>query len=80
LTWGTEEEIDTKLHCSSPTGENKPIFIKVKMKSAPNEKSLKNQLLLNVFASYFATVLMLLRNGMTVIVVSQLYQRVICAP
>jgi hypothetical protein len=59
LISGTEEEIDIIFHCSSPIGENRPIFIKVKITRAPIEKSLKNQLLLKVFASYFATVLML---------------------
>jgi hypothetical protein len=56
---GTDEEIDTRLHGSSPTGEKKPIFKIVKMNRAPKEKSLKNQLLLSVFASYCETVLML---------------------
>ena len=33
-------------------GEKKPIFKNVKINIAPIEKSLKNQLLLKVFASY----------------------------
>ena len=56
---GKEEGIDISSHDSSPTGEKIPMFMKLKIKRAPKEKSLKNQLLLSVFASYFATVLIL---------------------
>jgi hypothetical protein len=56
---GTEDEIETISQSSSPIGENNPIFSIVNMKRAPSEKSLKNQLLLSVFASYCATVLIL---------------------
>ena len=54
-----EEGIDTRSQLSSPIGENRPIFMKVNIIRTPMEKSLKNQLLLKVFASYNATVLML---------------------
>jgi hypothetical protein len=59
LIRGTDEEMDTSSHDSSPTGEKRPIFINVKMVRVPIENNLKNQLLPRVFASYFATVLML---------------------
>jgi len=39
------------------------MFKIVNMKRDPREKSLKNQLLLSVFASYLATVLILCRNA-----------------
>jgi hypothetical protein len=51
--------MDTSDHVSSPMGEKNPILIIVKIKSEPRVNSLKNQLLLKVFASYFATVLIL---------------------
>jgi len=59
LKRGKQDEIDTMSHDSLPIGEKKPILIITKMNRAPSEKILKNQLLLNVFASYFATVLIL---------------------
>jgi hypothetical protein len=59
LRRGTDDGMETSSHDSSPTGEKKPIFKKVKIKSDAIEKSLKNQLLLRVVASYLATVLML---------------------
>jgi hypothetical protein len=68
---GTEEEIETISQFSSPIGEKKPIFKIVKIKRAPTEKSLKNQLLLRVFASYFATVLILCRNNILYFIVIQ---------
>jgi hypothetical protein len=52
LISGTEEEIDTIDHGSGPTGEKRLIFNIVKINKAPKAKSLKNQLLLRVFASY----------------------------
>ena len=64
MTRGTEEEMDIICQDSSPIGEKKPIFKIVKINRAPNENSLKNQLLLKVFASYRATVLILCRNAM----------------
>jgi hypothetical protein len=54
--------MDTISQFSLPTGENIPILRIVKIKSAPREKSRKNQLLLSVLASYFATVLILCRD------------------
>jgi hypothetical protein len=62
LRSGTEEGIETKPHVSSPIGEKNPIFRNVKINRAPIEKSLKNQLLLRIVASYLATVLMLRRG------------------
>jgi hypothetical protein len=56
---GTEAGEEIIDHCSSPIGENNPRLRKANITSAPIEKSLKNQLLLNVFASYRATVLIL---------------------
>jgi hypothetical protein len=51
--------METRFQVSSPIGEKKPILNIVSIKIAPSEKSLKNQLLLSVLASYLATVLML---------------------
>jgi len=59
---GKEEEIDTTLQSSIPTGENIPIFITVNINRAPIENRRKNQLRLRVFASYLATVLILFRD------------------
>jgi hypothetical protein len=56
---GNEEDIEIRSHDSLPTGENKPIFKIVSMKREPIENNLKNQLLLSVIASYFATVVIL---------------------
>ena len=60
---GTDEGIEISSQFSSPIGEKKPMFKIVNMKRDPREKSLKNQLLLSVFASYLATVLILCRNA-----------------
>jgi hypothetical protein len=59
LKRGTDEGIETISQLSSPIGEKNPIFRIVKINREPREKSLKNQLLLKVFASYLATVLIL---------------------
>jgi hypothetical protein len=59
LRRGTVEEIATNDQSSSPTGEKIPILISVKINIAPEAKSLKNQLLLKMRASYLATVPML---------------------
>jgi hypothetical protein len=63
LKSGTEEGIEISSQLSLPRGEKNPMFKIVKINRAPRENSLKNQLLLKVFASYFATVLILCRNA-----------------
>jgi hypothetical protein len=65
LIRGSDEGIDTTSHPSFPTGENMPMFISVKIKRDPIEKSRKNQLRLRVFASYLATVLIFDRNAIS---------------
>jgi hypothetical protein len=77
---GTDDGMETSSQFSSPIGEKKPRFKMVKIKRAPNEKSLKNQLLLKVFASYFATVLILKRKAMNYLPVNQLFLYVIYVP
>jgi hypothetical protein len=56
---GTVDGMDIMSQLSSPKGEKNPMFMNVKIKIAPSENSLKNQLLLSVLASYLETVLML---------------------
>jgi hypothetical protein len=66
LIRGIDEEIAMISQGCPPIGEKSPIFMKVRITSAPIEKSLKNQLRLNVLASYRATVDILCRNAIQV--------------
>jgi hypothetical protein len=67
FTRGMEDAIEINSQGCSPIGEKSAIFIGMRMSNEPKEKSLKNQLLLSITASYLATVPALCRKDILLI-------------